>query len=679
MRVCLVVYLFSAHFDPVSSLSQMSATIDSKTFCSFFDGAPFLDIPGRTFPVASYYLEDILEATGHIIEEGSRCALRTDRMKSETAQLWVTGRGGEKHKKVVSLEDEIHHEVISEEFCDYSMTTRRSMERVDEKVLNYELIEDVLTFLLLEPQRNDSILLPEGSSMESIGEGAVLIFLPGMGEIRALTETLRASRRFGNPSRFAIIPMHSSLSPKDQRRAFMKPQKGCQKIILATNICETSLTINDCVCVIDTGLMREVRLEKRTGTSTLVTDWCSRANVKQRSGRAGRVQAGLCCKLFSSRTERKEMREQSMPELQRVPLEEACLAILAGNLGVNCMDFLMQAPEPPSEESVKAALVLLEEVGAIESSASKGAVKTNEKLTPLGVHLAKLPVHVRLGKILIMGSLLRCLDEALTIAASLSTKSPISTNVSNASEAAAAHRAFAHPSSDFISICNVWKAYEAVSQTGYNSARKFCNKNFLNHTALLEIGDMRDQFLKLLQQIGFVSSSSPNALREYSSNSKSGGVIDAVVVAGLYPNIAHAEKTSRTNPPSMWYRNERVHFHNSSINHKVLNLDSAYCSFYEKFAFGDRTYIAATSLAKPFSLMLFGKSLTVRHLERKVLVDDCITLKVAAQTGVAFRELRYEIERLLHEMILNAGNSRTRSSSQKRMVDGIVELLANER
>ena len=129
----MVVYLFSAHFDPVPSLSQMSATIDSKTFCSFFYGAPFLDIPGRTFPVASYYLEDLLEATGHIIEEGSRCALRTDRMKSETAQLWVTGRGGEKHKKVVSLEDEIHHEIISEEFCDYSMTTRRSMDRVDEK------------------------------------------------------------------------------------------------------------------------------------------------------------------------------------------------------------------------------------------------------------------------------------------------------------------------------------------------------------------------------------------------------------------------------------------------------------------------------------------------------------------------------------------------------------------
>lgn len=658
----------------------MSATIDSMVFCKFFDGAPFLDIPGRTFPVSSYYLEDLLEATGHIIEEGSRCAIRDDRMKSETAQLWVTGRGGEKHKKVVSLEDEIHRQVATEDFSGYSMNTRRSMERVDEKVLNYELIEDILGMLLLDPEGNDSILLPEGSDPKSISKGSVLIFLPGMGEIRALTETLKASRRFGNRSRFDIIPMHSSISPKDQRRAFIKPKTGCQKIILATNICETSITIPDVVCVIDTGLMREVRLEKRTGTSTLVTDWCSRANAKQRSGRAGRVQAGLCCKLFSSRTEQKEMREQPMPELQRVPLEEACLSILAGNLGVNCMEFLMQAPQPPSEESIKKALELLEEVGAIEASSPvQWSETTNERLTPLGKHLAKLPVHVRLGKILIMGALLHCLDDTLTISASLSTKSPFSTNVSNASEAAAAHRTFAHPSSDFISICNAWKAYEAAAASGFNSARKFCNKNFLNHTALVEIGDLRDQFLQLLRQIGFVHSSSPNVLSEYSVNSRIDGVIDAVVVAGLFPNIVHAEKTSRMDPPSMWYRKERVHFHSSSINHKVLNLDSAHCAFYEKFAFGNRTYIAATSLAKPFSLMLFGKSLSVFHLERKVLVDDFITLKVAAQTGVAFRELRYEIETLLQEMIFNAGDSKAMSSNQKRMVEGIINLLSNER
>lgn len=229
-------------------LLQMSATIDSEVFCAFFQGAPFLTVPGRSFPVADYFLEDLLDATNHIIEEGSRCAIRSQRGKSDTAELWVTGRGGERHRKVVSLEDEIHTEVTSDEFADYSMSTRRSMERVDESVMNYDLIEDVLSLLLLDTTKNDSIVLPDSADNASVTKGSVLVFLPGMGEIRSLLERLRGSRHFGDRSRFDIILMHSSLSPKEQRRAFIKPKAGCQKIILATNICETSITIPDVVC-----------------------------------------------------------------------------------------------------------------------------------------------------------------------------------------------------------------------------------------------------------------------------------------------------------------------------------------------------------------------------------------------------------------------------------------------
>lgn len=212
------------------------------------------------------------------------------------------------------------------------------MDRVNEQVVNYDLIEDVLSLLLVNPDANDSLKPPDNAV--DISTGAVLVFLPGAGEIQTLRERLEGSRTFGDRRRFDVIPMHSTLSPKDQRRAFVKSKKGCQKIILATNIAETSVTIPDVVCVIDSGLVREVHQNKRTSTSTLITTWCSRASIKQRSGRAGRVQAGICCRLFLSLTDKHQMKDQAIPELQRVPLEEVCLNILASRLGDNCMEFL---------------------------------------------------------------------------------------------------------------------------------------------------------------------------------------------------------------------------------------------------------------------------------------------------------------------------------------------------
>lgn len=119
------------------------------------------------------------------------------------------------------------------------------MDRVNEEIINYDLIEDVLIMLLIEPERNEVLLPPEGATLY---EGSVLVFLPGFGEIRSLTERLEGSRRLGNKQRFDIIPMHSTLSPQDQRRAFLRSKKGCRKIILATNIAETSVTIPDVTC-----------------------------------------------------------------------------------------------------------------------------------------------------------------------------------------------------------------------------------------------------------------------------------------------------------------------------------------------------------------------------------------------------------------------------------------------
>jgi HrpA-like RNA helicase len=119
------------------------------------------------------------------------------------------------------------------------------LQRVNEEVVNYDIIEDVLTLLLVNQQSNASLIAPEGADLS---RGSVLVFLPGLGEIRSMTERLGGNRLLGDSQRFTIIPMHSKLSSQDQRRAFAPARSGCRKIILSTNIAETSVTIPDVVC-----------------------------------------------------------------------------------------------------------------------------------------------------------------------------------------------------------------------------------------------------------------------------------------------------------------------------------------------------------------------------------------------------------------------------------------------
>jgi hypothetical protein len=194
----------------------MSATLDSDMFCSYFNGAPLISVPGKMFPVKNYFLEDLIEATGHVIEEGSVYAYLGSRYTDQTS-LWVTTRGGDKRREVVDLTSSNGPVELSSMFSSYSMNTRRSMERVNEKVMNFDLIEDVLTLLLVGDQSSHAL----NADGVDLSTGNILIFLPGIGEIKTMTERLEGSRTL-NRSRFAIIPMHSTLSSRDQRRAFVQ-------------------------------------------------------------------------------------------------------------------------------------------------------------------------------------------------------------------------------------------------------------------------------------------------------------------------------------------------------------------------------------------------------------------------------------------------------------------------
>lgn len=234
--------LFLATLEYHLTIFKMSATLDATLFTSFFGGAPLINVPGRTFPVSNYFLEDLLDATDHTIEEYSICA-RRKRDHLNTESVWVTKPGGEKRREILELESMTDVSEVSGLYSSYKMSTQRSMDRVDEKVLNYELIEDVISLLCRHD--NDMLLFP---SSEIPTHGAILVFLPGMAEIRNLTNRLNGNRLFGDKNKFKIIPLHSSLSSQDQRRAFAKVPKSCRKILLSTNIAETSVTVPDVVC-----------------------------------------------------------------------------------------------------------------------------------------------------------------------------------------------------------------------------------------------------------------------------------------------------------------------------------------------------------------------------------------------------------------------------------------------
>jgi HrpA-like RNA helicase len=218
----------------------MSASIDPALFSNFFGGAPVVTVPGRTFPVSTYFLEDLLDATGHMIEEGSQYAIRNSQFGRNKTTLWVTNRGGEKRRETVDVDVTSDSDNLPLTYSDYTLSTRISLERVDETIINYDLIEDLLEHLFIHPVDSRVLVSPDGGREV---DGAVLIFLPGIGEIKSLSSRLASNRNFSNSSKFDILPLHSKLSSAEQRKAFLPSKPGCRKIIISTNVAEASLTI----------------------------------------------------------------------------------------------------------------------------------------------------------------------------------------------------------------------------------------------------------------------------------------------------------------------------------------------------------------------------------------------------------------------------------------------------
>uniref|UniRef100_A0A671FHS6 RNA helicase n=1 Tax=Rhinolophus ferrumequinum TaxID=59479 RepID=A0A671FHS6_RHIFE len=390
----------------------------------------------------------------------------------------------------------------------------------------------------------------------SCDAGAILIFLPGYDEIVGLRDRiLFDDKRFAdNTHRYQVFMLHSNMQTSDQKKVLKNPPAGVRKIILSTNIAETSITVNDVVFVIDSGKVKEKSFDALNFVTMLKMVWISKASAIQRKGRAGRCRPGICFRLFS-RLRFQNMLEFQTPELLRMPLQELCLhtKLLAP---VNCpiADFLMKAPEPPPALIVRNAVQMLKTIDAMDIW---------EDLTELGYHLADLPVEPHLGKMVLCAVVLKCLDPILTIACTLAYRDPfvLPTQASQKRAAMLCRKRFtAGTFSDHMALLRAFQAWQKARSDGWE--RAFCEKNFLSQATMEIIIGMRTQLLGQLRASGFVRARGGGDIRDVNTNSENWAVVKAALVAGMYPNLVHVD---RENVVLTGPKEKKVRFHPTSV------------------------------------------------------------------------------------------------------------------
>ncbi|XP_055863489.1 ATP-dependent RNA helicase dhx29-like isoform X1 [Biomphalaria glabrata] len=611
----------------------MSATMDSGKFSAYFQHCPVISIPGKAFEVEVLYLEDVIEKTGYVVDEDSQYTLNPKHLIQEAeAKVDITQKRGDSSTQLLTWTKEDISKIDRTNLPaeTYSLRTRNAVSRLKLDRINLDLIMDLLNYLEKSPPYCNK-------------DGAVLIFLPGYSDIQELYEMLTSHRQFNNTARYQIYALHSLLSSNDQTKVFLVPPPGVRKIVLATNIAETGITIPDVVYVIDSGKAKENRYMESSQMSSLEEVFISKANCKQRTGRAGRVKEGYCFRLFT-KEQFNEFKPYTKPELLRVPLEELCLNIMKCQYG-KPLEFLNRALDPPQTLAVSRAMSLLKEVGACYVDESS--------LTPLGHHLAALPVNIRIGKMLLLGSIFGCLEPIAIIAASMTEKSPFVAPLSKKSEADIAKQSLAVYCSDHITLYNAFKGWQKSKLDGKAAENAYISKHFLKKSTLNEIENVTRDLVKLVESIGFDSK------RKTSKDVKFDdlvpvALIKAVLTAGMYPQVGQVI----TSPPidtsekSVCLVNTSqgvAQVHPSSVN-RHLNASGSWMIYHEKVKVS-QVYLRTTSIVTPYSLLLFGGAIDVQHTQKLVLLDSWIQFKAMAKTGVIFKEVRLLLNSILEKKL----------------------------
>ena len=444
-----------------------SATIDAERFSNHFVGAPIIEVSGRTYPVEIRYRP--LGKAGFRAREIA---------ETENAQF--------------DLEDETIFGIARK-----AKTEARWLEEDDEEEAIEEAVLDAADDLLRQ------------------GDGDILVFLPGEREIRDVADHLRKYQgRSAKLKHIEVLPLFARLSIEDQQKIFKS--HSSRRIVLATNVAETSLTVPGIKYVIDAGLARMNRYSTRAKVEQLQIEKISQAAAKQRAGRCGRVSSGICVRLYSEEdfNGRPEFTE---PEILRSSLASVILRMAALRLGdVTEFPFI----EAPSSRLVSDGYLLLQELGAVDAK---------RQITEIGLQLARLPLDPRVGRMILAAKREGCLNEILIIASVLSIQDPRERPMDKREAAVNAHAKFAGEGSDFMSYLKLWDFFDNALKTKKSNKDLLnqCHSNFLSFLRLKEWRELHSQIKQITDEMEF----------KYNEKEANFEQIHKALLAGLLGNI----------------------------------------------------------------------------------------------------------------------------------------------
>lgn len=690
---------------PGLKIVLMSATVNVDLFKNYFPKLGTCHIPGRTFPIKDFYLDDILKDLNFTVKKKSN------------------------NKNNNYYDDDGNDDDESAPDGQYIQPDADSFYFKSGQI-NYDLLCDVAAHV-------------DRQLIKANNDGSIIIFLPGIAEIDKCCRLLKSSK---NENNLVVLPLHSALTPEDQKRVFRR-YPNMRKIVVSTNIAETSITIDDCVATIDTGRAKTMYYNPKDNTTRLIESFISRAEAKQRRGRAGRVREGLSYKLFSKRLYEEDMVDMPTPEIKRVALESLYISVKA--MGIkNVTKFLASGLECPPLDALKKAERMLSTVGLLDSE--------DFALTELGRFISLMPVmDSKHGKLLIYSILFGITDIGVLVTSLLSIGGlPFISGMENRDKIKKILSKY-KTKGDVLAAVQIIQEYLQIDDK--MKRRQFMKDNLLSYNRMNDIMSSRVQYYSTLKDIGFLPFNyKPNESIEFNRNQHNIELIEAILTGAYYPNVARVElpdakylatasgsieKDPEAKAIKYWIRNEEyvdkifelnkdetksiiqdeenktfpstrafIHpssilFHSNSVDleeikslEEMTDVNEKYTNknpmlkfpfvLYNSSHFTSKLFLREITPTTTLSLLLFGGPITYDmngdNHSPGIVVDDWLPVRTWCKNAVLIKQLRLQLDHAIKTQLENPSYGRNASTNSEsghshilKTVETIISSEAN--